>query len=433
MHKKYEHLKSGIVTEKKYVILKSDEDKQDYFKRRSKELDDAREEATELEKEKSQNIFQSLDALFHSFLIGQGYNYPKESYDRGHLNVAAVFLGIDIDPSRVNPFAPSAIKFKFAVADSTKFLSLVLSGEQGNMVRAINGASSGWMFNKEKAQSYVRDWESLTRKSTANRQQRYIITGNILQAYSVETKGKLISFTAKDGSIRKGILLPENWKPGGDSTQRRSQVVVMPIVKAKKIILTKLQKGDQIKTTNKMVIEKKYWGGNEDVFSLIMPRSKAYKPIFADKHVFELCTTPKDGFNMVSNKMTANFEAYRFADVIEVLQNKHNISVTIDADQYEVNTDAQSSKAEAKDAATRRAEKAFWADKEAFECRRDPQACKPGQQPPAPPPPPVVDMEEKARQIAKAKARLRLLKLKSIRARQVAGVDRNRNTKKRKK
>jgi len=414
LHKKYENLTTGIVNEKGYTKLKTEEQKKEYFENRVKILEAAKTTAIDQEKEKSQNIFQSLDALFHSFLIGQGYNYPKESYDRGSHNVPAVFLGIDVDPGRSNPFAPSALKFKFAVGDSTKYLSLVGSGEQGNMIRAINGASSGWMFNRQKSESYVREWESLTKKSTANRQQRYIITGNILQAYSIETKGKLISFTAQDGSIRKGILMPENWQASGVSRQC-SNMIVMPIAKAKEIILNKMEGGDQIKTTNAIVIEKKYY----DVFTVIMPKSSAYKPIYTDSHVYELSTSPRDGFNMISNKMKADFDGGKFGKVIEVLQKKHNISVMVDTDKYDVATEARTSNLDAKDAATKRAEKSFMDDKAAFECRRNTQTCKPGQKPMAP----VINMEEQTEKMAMAKARLRLAKLKRSRMAMVAGID----------
>jgi len=416
---KYEKLKANITSEAKYKKLKTNQDRQEYVQNRMNELDTAQDASAKMEKEKSQNIFQTLDGMFHSFLIGRGYNFPKDTFDKGSTNVPSVFLGYEIDESRTNPYAPSAIKFRFALADSTRFIQLALSGAQGNLVRAINGASSGWMFSRHKSADFVDNWETHTRKSSSNRQQRYIVSGNILQAFGSDSKGKLISFTTLDQSVRKGILMPENWKPGVKKHWRDQNTVIMPIIKARRIILAKMSGGDEIRSTTGLVIERSYY----DRFLLIMPKSKAYKPMFTDHHITDLCTTPRDGFNMISNKMKAEFTPEKFSNVIDVLQNKYNVAVKINVDQYDVSTKPTQGKG-TKDALTIRAEKEFATDKAKFESRIKKQASTPAKAPTKSAP--VVSMEEKAKKIrvakAKAKARLRIIKIRSSRARMVAGL-----------
>lgn len=79
----------------------------------------------------------------------------------------------------------------------------------------------------------LNQWATLIEDSSATRQMRYIITGNLLQATPKYDNGQLIDFTLLNGGKKKGILMPVKWKP---EDQQRNGIVV-PINKAAPAIL----------------------------------------------------------------------------------------------------------------------------------------------------------------------------------------------------
>lgn len=94
-----------------------------------------------------------------------------------------------------------------------------------------------WRNNswKDLDKDIIDTWETITKEATANRELRDIITGNILKGFDKAGDGaKLISFTMKDGTIKKGILLPKN-----DNNSKGGSVVAFkkyPIKKCKHIL-----------------------------------------------------------------------------------------------------------------------------------------------------------------------------------------------------
>ncbi|GHT78427.1 hypothetical protein FACS189464_1850 [Bacteroidia bacterium] len=133
--------------------------------------------------------------------------------------VRGVFLGFKINQLKQNPYAPSAITAGFALCNSTRYIELTLSGEQGTLAKAVLG--------EREDSDVLAGWDEYTKESSANRRIRYIYTGNLLQAFAkvigdvevaapdekASNRGKLISFTCKNGEVRKGILMPEAWEP----------------------------------------------------------------------------------------------------------------------------------------------------------------------------------------------------------------------------
>jgi hypothetical protein len=203
-----------IRTEKGYAKAGN---KDEYYKDRLKDYKESQAERIENLQKKLNNEFQYITSFFGSTLVGQSLQYQIETPD-GNVNVPAVFTGYTITPTKPNPYAPSAITAGIAVSDSNRYIELVLSGEQGNKLKAI-------LFNSQRRTGVpvIDQWEELTRKSNVNRNIRRIYTGNLLQAYNVATGGKLISYTCKNGETKKGILMPEHWKADeGQTTTRRS-------------------------------------------------------------------------------------------------------------------------------------------------------------------------------------------------------------------
>lgn len=224
--RRHNFFKENITKDKKYLKLDSEADKKGFIAARLKEIEEGEVAAINLLRGKIQNSYDYIVKFFDFFTIGRSVKYPF-----GEGEVAAVFLGFKIDARRPNPYAPSAIVARFAVANSLKYVELVLSGEQGNKLTAIIGLT--YKINHTQARAIVDDWDSICKESSASRKKVFIYTGNILQAYSVANGGKLISYTSQSGEVKKGILMPDGWKEKAKGGSTRT---VVPLISAKRVV-----------------------------------------------------------------------------------------------------------------------------------------------------------------------------------------------------
>lgn len=137
----------------------------------------------------------------------------------------AICLGADVNRKANNPMAPSNITVSFAVADSTRSLDYNIAEEGYKKLLEVKDFTDNFWRNnswKDLDKDIIDTWETITKEATANRELRDIITGNILKGFDKAGDGaKLISFTMKDGTIKKGILLPKN-----DNNSKGGGVVV---------------------------------------------------------------------------------------------------------------------------------------------------------------------------------------------------------------
>jgi hypothetical protein len=396
---KYRRLIDEITKEKGYKKLINEPVlAEEYIRARSEALTAAQDEQIDREKQISASRFHSLNNHFEYFTIGEGYVFPFVSFDMGEIQVPSIFLGFAVDQSRSNPFAPSSVKARFALADSHKYITLVCSGDQGQKMLAIKGSTSPWM-----TKNYLTNWDELIKKSSVNRSVRFIITGNILQA-APKYKGNLISYTTIDGGVKKGILMPENWS---NENIRGESFITIPIKKAKDIILS-INEGDSIATTNSIIFENpysRYYSPNRQaIIKMIVPKNSVYGPIYKDAEIMRLSTNPDDGFIMVSGKMVASFTVENLSNVIDILQNKFTLSVKVNPKDYDLKIEINSGDTH-KDVKTIKAEIDFAKDKDKFEKRKFDEKQHQAK-------PPVVNASLELLK-AKAKARLRLLILKN--------------------
>jgi len=384
IEKKWEHVTQNIFNEKQYKKLEKESDRDEYYKNRISEISVARTEDITNEKSKSENRFQFIDSILRSFHIGQLVKYPVEIPGLGQKGIPAVFLGYQIDFNRANPFAPSAVKLRFAISDSNKYIALPCSGDQGNKILAIKGISDFV------GSDYIENWDKYTKESNANRGVRYIVTGNLLQAFS-DYPGKLISFTTMDGSVRKGILMPEKWRSPVSSG---SGVVIIPIERGLQYILN-LHSGQGLATPNGIRIGKHQW---KDEFVVIMPKSRAYKEIFTDAEILDLLVDKTDGFNMVSNLMRGEVAPADMPGLIKILQSKYKLSLEIPSSLHKPSVNiVPETQGTQKDILTIEAEQQFAKEKEKFEQREKPSA---------------QTIPQTISDVEKAKARLKILLIK---------------------
>jgi predicted RNA methylase len=320
----YEELMQRIAQEKqiqKLIAKGSTGEAQEAIKAKTHELHKAMADSEEKIKRSFTNRKQYLESIFDSLYIGRNLNYPANSYDGGQELVPAVFLGFIIDKKKKNPYAPSAMRLRFALASGNKYIAIPASYSKD--VRAIIGASVGLPhLDKE---ILLAKWESSIKESTVDRKIRHIITGNVLQAFAAY-KGKLVSYTTIDGSIKKGILMPEYWEPGNEVQQK----TVVPISRAMKVIRS-LTAGSTITTNNLISIFKQSGGSYKILVSSARSRGG---DVYLDPDILEI--VDRKNFEKVSDKMTATIHEDNIDRFVEIVQEKFNDSVSLNPTQYQL-------------------------------------------------------------------------------------------------
>lgn len=314
---KYDDLIKEIPNEKKIKKVLEKQGEAAYRKAiedRENELTSARMMSLEQVNKSYKNKQDYLQRILNFFTIGRKLAYPIVSFDNGNETVLAVSLGVMIDKKKKNPFAPSAIKVRLAIANSSKFIAMPASFNEG--LSKIIAASHD--IRQPELEDLLNEWDEEIKQKTKDRGIRFIITGNLLQAFGTEGSGKLVSYTTMDGQTKKGILLPEEWQ-AKEAGQRR---VTVPIIKALPI-LKSLTNGGMLSASNGIAF---FEAGEK--FRVIVPaaRSKA-GDIYLDRDLLELLE--KSMFEKTADKMQAYLPKENADAFAVILQNKFGVSVQI--------------------------------------------------------------------------------------------------------
>lgn len=320
---KYTELVKNVPNEKKVQkILEKDGQAAwlDEIKKREKVLEDAKISAIAQIEKTTSNRKQYIEGLLKFFYISRKLSYPVQSYDGGHETVLGVFIGFMIDKKKKNPYAPSAMKLRFAIANSNKYIAIPASYNKD--VMAIKGESVS-IYDKGITETY-NEWETAVKTGTVDRKIRHIITGNLLQAFS-DYKGKLVSYTTIDGATKKGILMPDNWIPKEETNGK----VNVPIGKALKVIAS-LTVGNSIYTNNGVSLIR-----HNNYFKIIVPASRQKGGVFyLDNDILRLVENNR--FEKSADKMVAMMNLNNINKLVDTLQTKHGSNVTLSASQFDI-------------------------------------------------------------------------------------------------
>lgn len=142
--------------------------------------------------------------VFTNFMIGDEYDVPNVITTDKVTTSRGIFLGYKSSHSTVNPYAPSNIIVSFATLDGRRMVQVPLSIHQ--WVEAALTARAG----RKLPDIPLRQEWGMVRTDSA-KETRYVITGNILQAYA--NVGQLVAYTTVDGDLKKGILMPMDFRP----------------------------------------------------------------------------------------------------------------------------------------------------------------------------------------------------------------------------
>jgi hypothetical protein len=319
-NEKYDALIKEIPGERKIQKLKSEKERLSAMAEREKELAAARQAQLQQTEKTFNNRAEYLKRIFKYFHIGKRLNYPVQSYNEGQELVLSTFLGFIIDKKKKNPYAPSAMKLRFAIANSNKYIAIPAS--YSDDITAIMGASSD--VRQSGKEQLLMDWEKAIKVNVTDRKVRHIITGNLLQAFS-DFKGKLVSYTTQTNEIKKGILMPENWVPA----EQIGDKVVVPVAKAITIIKS-LANGAAIFTNNNIGMFPHGEG-----YKVIVPASRAKGgEIYLDGDILKI--VDNHNFEKVSDKMVATFPFKKVEEFVAILQIKFSSAVTLTSLQFDI-------------------------------------------------------------------------------------------------
>lgn len=314
---KYNKLISEIPTEKKIMKLAGSGAYDHAIREREKELR-ATHQLNVTALQKSYKYKQEyLQRILNFFTIGRKLSYPVFTFDNGQETIMAVSLGIMIDKKKKNPYAPSAIKVRVAIANSSKYIAMPASFNDG--ISKIMAAS---IDNDDLSQEQLLNlWEQEIKQRTKDRSFRYIITGNLLQAFGSES-GKLVSYTTMEGQTKKGILMPEEWQPKEQSERK----IDVPIIKALPI-LKSLSNGSALYASNEIA-----FFSTPEKYRVIVPLARSRGgDIYTDRDLMAL--VDKGLFEKSSDKMAAYLPKENAEAFATILQSKFGVSVSISPNQ----------------------------------------------------------------------------------------------------
>lgn len=245
--------------------------------------------------------------------------------------VQGIVLGIRFKKPHASK--PKGMEVEIAVPNSQKTATFNLEKEGNTELLAIMGRGPGMKFGSER--EMIDAWVRATASRQSNRIARYIVTGNVLQAYSrsevVGYGAKLVDFSTIDGKRRKGILLPETFAPALEQDGKpKEDTVAVPIMKALPILRSLIPGRSKQSVDGGLSIIKDH---SYD-FKLIVPKARSKGgDIYTDFGILEY--VDDNNFNSISNTMVATFDADRLDDIARILSTKFKVALTLTRQEFD--------------------------------------------------------------------------------------------------
>ncbi len=323
---KYDNMVKNITNEKAFIKIEDATLRLAEIEKRKNTINESKAASLKKSKESYDSKKEYIYGLINFFKVGKVIGYPSINYENNGSISKGIFVGFDIKNDLKNPYAPSAIKLKFALASSQKFISLPASKVQ--IVDSVISITYS-KINYSERDNFLNNWDEFIKDKQSNRAIRYIVTGNILQAFSKkELKGNLISYTTIDKAVKKGILLPEDFSI--DNMTGKDEIrTTVPIIKALPIIKSMVS-NRSIATTDDFLITREY--GDSYHVSVNASRAKGGK-YYLDTFLNSLI----DGgvFNKKSGMMTGRLPYGKIDELVNYLQDKFRASVNLVKQEFD--------------------------------------------------------------------------------------------------
>jgi hypothetical protein len=318
----YDNLIENIINEKQ---AKKSGDIVEYVKERRRNLEDAKSEALATLDKRYENRYEIVKKNLDFFTVGRVVGYPSITYTVDATFYKAVFLGFQINENTKNPYAPSSIKLRLALANSNKYVAVPMS--KMDIISHIKSITYSEIYG-DTASRTIQNWDEIVAENSAERVTRYVITGNILQAYgNPELSGSLISYTTSTGGIKKGILMPDGFSPNAKRGKEALRITV-PIIYALPIIKSMT---NGVLTTKDDFSFQRY---NLSTFRVSVSVSKMLGGKFYLDPIIQKLT--KNGiFEKSGSQMTAFVDEYKIENLVQYLQDKFSCSIDLVQNQYD--------------------------------------------------------------------------------------------------
>lgn len=325
----YENIRSKVTEEEGYKKI---DDKIKYVKDRNEDIDEAKKTAESRINREWSGKLDFIRSAFNALKPGDAVAYPSITYIIDGQWQKALFLRWDINMNSANPFSPGIVKMRIAFPSNKKYITIPLSKTDTYMsIRALTDEH----IYADDAEILLNSWQELSTESTKDRNKRYIVTGNILQAFKSDIlRGRLISYTLSNGMEKKGILLPETFSPSADFERGKPGFKIsVPIIKAAPIIKS-LAVGKSFMTDNGIGLIRY----SDDEYAMMVPASrKAGGEFYLDADILALEET--GNFNKVSDKMKGIFEFKNIDKLLSILQHKFQTSLSLSPALFDVIAD----------------------------------------------------------------------------------------------
>jgi len=317
VNNKFDIQQDNIETEAKYLKLTEDAMRIEYKNMRTYEIANSRGTALERENEAWKRRVNYLFPIFKHFKPGMVIQYPLI----GDNTVKGICLGYALDKSAANPYAPSAVKLRFAVANGIKSIVLSCTGDPRSTLNSI--IANGEVYRYEAAQVYE-NWDTIVSESSNDHIVKYIVTGNLLQGYGAAA-GKLISYTTVDGNTKKGILMPDGYDP--TQTGKGSTQVLLPIKLEVAIKIIENMSYNSIIETDQGLTISREWGNFELITNGVSVQR--FGKILKDKELIQYLRNTKDGFYKTGNKWKASVSNTNLVPALQVLGQNHGMNINV--------------------------------------------------------------------------------------------------------
>lgn len=326
----YENIRSKITEEEGY---KKTQQKNEYVQKRNESIDEAVQFSTSRIIRDWDGKISFIRTSFSAFLPGQAIAYPSPTYIYDGQWQKAMFLGWEIRMNSRNPFAPGIVKMRIAFPSNKKYVGIPLS--KNDIVMSIKALTNEHISPSDSIQM-MDSWKELSKHANNERTKRYIVTGNILQAFKNELlRGRLIRYTLANGMEKKGILLPETFSPSSDFERGKQGFrISVPIIKVAPIIKS-LAVGKSIPTTDNGIALIRY---RDDEYAMLVPASRqAGGQFYLDADILGI--EQNGNFNKVADKMRGYFSYNHIDKLLSILQHKFHTSVSLPPSLFEIIAD----------------------------------------------------------------------------------------------
>lgn len=318
-NRKFDEELEKVASDKKLLIIKEEDGEaayEDAVNSKKKSVERDRTERLRLIEVSHKGKSQQFSGLVNFFKVGRQLNYSQSFSD----SIITVFLGFDINKTKSNPYAPSAIKLRFALASSLKYL--VLPSSFVPEINSIKGASLD--LPNRTIKEVEKLWKEAIEKGQKDRVTRYMVTGNILQGLG-RYSGKMVSYTTDQGTVEKGILLAEQYAPNIDDEVKG---VVVPLTRAYNFIIGQ-RYGKMISLSHGISIVNE----SSDYTIRFHASKKKGGNFYLNDKLINLTKDKK--FEKVSNTMRGTVPLGNIKPFLTILEDSFKVNVVVSESEFE--------------------------------------------------------------------------------------------------